>query len=113
MMRRVLAIAATVAMMLAAGVPAMAQTLNQQMQPKLQMQIAPKIQPRVQSPIRPPLVLIKPSQAIIIAKRVLPNSTALGVKLLPGGNYAVTLKGKRDVRRVIVNGLTGATGESQ
>jgi len=108
MMRRVLAIAAMVAMMLAAGVPAMAQTLNQQMQPKLQMQIAPKIQPRIQSPNRPPnLVLIKPSQAIIIAKRVLPNSTALGVKLLPGGNYAVTLKRSNSVKRVYVDSLTG------
>jgi hypothetical protein len=108
MMRRVLAIAVTVAMMLAAGVPAMAQTLNVQMQPKLQMQVTPKIQPRIQSPNRPLILpLIKPSQALIIAQRLLPNSKAVGVRLLPGGNYAVTLKRNKDVRRLIIDGQSG------
>jgi hypothetical protein len=86
-MRRALVIAASVAMMVAAGDPAMTQTPDLQLQPKLQTQ------PRIQQPGRSPnLPLIKPSQALIIALRVIPNSKAVGVKLLPGGNYAVTLK---------------------
>jgi hypothetical protein len=105
-MRRALAMAASVAMMVAAGDPAMTQTPNlqlQQIQPKFQ------IQPRVQQPSRrPDLPLIKPSQALIIAMRVLPNSKAVGVKLLPGGNYAVTLKRNNQLQRVIIDGDTGA-----
>jgi hypothetical protein len=98
MMRRALAIAASVAMMLAAGEPAMTQT------PDLQLQ---QIKP--QQPSRPPnLPLIKPSQALIIAQRLVPNSKAINVQLLPGGNYAVTLKRKNQVQRVIIDGDTGA-----
>lgn len=109
-MRRALTIAATVAMMLAAGEPAMAQTPMLQLQvQQIQPRFQPKIQPRIQNPSRPPnnMVLIKPSQAVIIALRTVPGSKAIGVKLLPGGNYAVTVKRKRDVQRVIVNGVTG------
>jgi hypothetical protein len=55
-MRRVLAIAASVAMMLAAGDPAMAQTPNMPTQLKLP--------PRVQRPVRSPsMPLIKPSSS--------------------------------------------------
>jgi hypothetical protein len=103
-MRRALAMAAFAAMMLAAGEPAMTQT------PKVQLQqIQPKIQQRNQAPSRPPnMPLIKPGQAIIIAQRAIPNSKAVGVKLLPGGNYAVTLRqNNNQVRRVIVTGDTG------
>jgi hypothetical protein len=107
-MRRALTIAACVAMMLAAGEPVMvqAQTLQvQQIKPKFQ----PKIQPRIQNPNRPPnnMVLIKPSQALIIAQRLVPNSKGINVQLLPGGNYAVTLKRKNEVRRLIIDGETG------
>jgi hypothetical protein len=109
-MRRALAIAAAVAMMLAGGEPALAQTpsLQPQLQPKVQLQ--PKIQPRPQAPKtnRPPnMALIKPYQALVIAQRAVPNSKAVGVKLLPGGNYAVTLKRNREAVRVIVDGSTG------
>ena len=90
----------------------MAQTPMQpklQLQPKLQIQ--PKIQPRVQTPIRQPnLPLIKPTQALIIAQRAWPNSKALGVKLLPGGNYVVTLKRKNQLQRVTIDGDTGVPG---
>jgi len=74
-----------------------------QIQPKIQ------IQPRVQQPSRSPnLPLIKPSQALIIAQRLVPNSKGINVQLLPGGNYAVTLKRKNQVQRVIIDGDTGA-----
>lgn len=111
MMRRVLAIAATVAMMLAAGVPALAQTPNLQMQPKMQIQPKIQIQPKlqVQPKIRPLTPLIKPSQALIIAQRLVPNSKGLNVQLLPGGNYIVTLRRKNTVQRVIIDGDTGAS----
>jgi hypothetical protein len=112
MMRRAFVIAAAAAMMLAAGEPAMAQSPNQvQMQsirPKLQPKVLPKIQLKVQNPNRPSnLPLIKPSQAIMIAKRQFPNSKAIDVKLLPGGNYAVTLRQNNTLQRVIVDGGNG------
>ncbi len=108
-MRRALAIAASVATMLAAGEPAITQTPNMQLQPRLQNLTKIQNQPRTQQPDRRPnLPLIKPSQALIIAMRVIPNSKAVGVKLLPGGNYAVTLKRNNQLQRVIIDGDTGA-----
>jgi hypothetical protein len=108
-MRRVLAIAASVALMLAAGDTALTQTPSMQLQvQQIQPKIRPAIKPRVQPPIRSPnLTLIKPSQAINIAQRFVPNSKAVGVKLLPGGNYAVTLKRNKDVQRLIIDGQSG------
>ena len=112
-MRRALAIAAAVALMLAAGEPAMTQTPNLQAQPRIQIQPRlPVIKPmqRIQAPNRSPnMPLIKPSQALIIAQRLVPNSKGIKVTLLPGGNYAVTLKrNNSQVQRVIINGDTGA-----
>lgn len=101
-MRRALAIAACMAVMLAAGEPALAQTPNVELQPK------PQVQPKVQSPNRPNFPLIKPGQALIIAQRLVPNSKGIGVKLLPGGNYAVTLRRNNQLQRVIIDGDTGA-----
>jgi hypothetical protein len=109
-MRRALTIAACVAMMLAAGELALSQTQNLQIQrvpvqPKFQL---PKLVPRVQAPKRAPsLPLIKPSQALIIAQRLLPNSKGIGVKLLPSGNYAVTLRQNDRLQRMIIDGDTG------
>ena len=109
-MRRALTIAASVAMMLAAGEPAMAQASTRQLQvQQIQPKFQPKVQPRIQNPNRAPnnMVLIKPSQALIIAQRLVPNSKGINVQLLPGGNYAVTLKRKNQVQRVIIDGETG------
>jgi hypothetical protein len=104
-MRRALTIAACVALMLAAGDPAMTQTPDLELQ---QMQLRLQVQSRIRQPSRPPnLPLIKPSQAIIIAMRAVPNSKAVGVKLLPEGNYAVTLKRNNQALRVIIDGDTG------
>ncbi|MGE4252486.1 MAG: hypothetical protein AB7F09_24065 [Parvibaculaceae bacterium] len=111
-MRRALTIVAVMAMMLAAGEPAMAQTPNLQIQPRMQVQPKlqmPKLVPKIQAPNRPPnMPLIKPSQALIIAQRLVPNSKGIGVKLLPGGNYAVTLRRNNQLQRVIIDGDTGA-----
>ena len=104
-MRRALRIAAPVVMMLAAGEPAIAQAPDLDLQ---RMQLRLQVQSRSQQQTRPPsLPLIKPSQAIIIAMRAVPNSKAVGVKLLPEGNYAVTLKRNNQALRVIIDGDTG------
>jgi hypothetical protein len=94
--------------MLAAGEPALAQTPNLQAQPRLpaqpRMQIL-KAVPRVRPPNMP---LIKPSQALRIAERLVPNSKGIDVRLLPSGNYAVRLKRNNQMQRVIIDGDTGA-----
>lgn len=93
----------------------MAQTPNlqiqMQVQPRIQIQpnFQPKILPKIQPLNRAPnLPLIKPSQALIIAQRMVPNSKGIDVKLLPGGNYAVTLRRNNQLQRVIIDGDTGA-----
>ena len=51
---------------------------------------------------------VPPSQAAIIAQQANPGSKVLKVKLLPSGEYAVTLKIGGSVQRVFVNATTGA-----
>lgn len=51
---------------------------------------------------------IKPSEAALIAKNAYPDAKVLGVKLLPAGEYAVTLKVGGSVQRVLVNATSGA-----
>ena len=41
------------------------------------------------------------------AQSAFPGSTVLGVKLLPSGEYAVTLKVGGSVQRVMVNATSG------
>jgi len=53
---------------------------------------------------------VKPSQAAVIAQDAYPGSKVLGVKLLPSGQYAVTLKIGGSVQKVLVNAATGAIG---
>jgi hypothetical protein len=53
---------------------------------------------------------IKPSEAALIAKNAYPDAKVLGVKLLPSGEYAVTLKIGGSVQRVLVNATSGALG---
>src|SRR5262245_17180999 len=110
-MRRALAIAVCVALALAAGEAAMTQTPNQfqqrvQIQPKLQ---TPRFNAKTQTPRRgSDMPLIKPSQALIIAQRLVPDPKGIGVKLLPGGDYSVTLRRDNQLQRVIIDGDTGA-----
>ncbi len=69
-----------------------------------------RIQPRS---VKPPLPLlgvkIRPSQAAAIAQGQIPDSTVVGVKLLPSGTYAVTLRTESSVERVMVDGEDGST----
>ena len=53
---------------------------------------------------------VKPSQAAIIAQEAHPGSIVLGVKLLPGGQYAVTLRIGGSVQKVFVDATSGTTG---
>ena len=50
---------------------------------------------------------IKPSEAALIAKNAYPDAKVLGVKFLPSGDYAVTLKVGGSVQRVLVNARSG------
>jgi hypothetical protein len=55
-----------------------------------------------------PEVRIMPSQAAAIAQGQVPYSKVVKVKLLPRGDYAVTLVADGNVTRVIVNGQDGS-----
>jgi hypothetical protein len=67
---------------------------------------------RIPNTIKPPLPLlrvkIRPSQAAAIAQGHVANSTVVGVKLLPSGSYAVTLRTDTSVARVMVDGQDGS-----
>ncbi|MFN0193848.1 MAG: hypothetical protein ACKVP5_18055 [Aestuariivirga sp.] len=68
------------------------------------------VRPRLQK-VRPPLqnlTGIKPSQAAAFAQRQMPGAKVVGVKRLPDGNYAVTLRTDSDVSRIIIDGQTGS-----
>jgi uncharacterized membrane protein YkoI len=64
--------------------------------------------PRVNPPSPNLGVKIRPSQAAAIAQGQVPGSRVVGVKLLPSGVYAVTLKTDDSAMRVMVDGETGA-----
>lgn len=64
--------------------------------------------PKIQPPTPSLGVKIRPSQAAAIAQSQVPNAKVVGVKLLPGGVYAVTLRTDTSVERVMVNGDDGS-----
>jgi hypothetical protein len=51
---------------------------------------------------------IRPSEAAAIARDVVPGARVVGVKLLSNGYYAVTLRTKGSVTRVLVNAQDGS-----
>jgi hypothetical protein len=105
MSRTRIMLAIVLAACLAAG-PAMAQV-----QPRINVPTYGITLPKPPPVIKPPmplLVKIKPSQAAAIAKRSVPNSKVLGVKLLQSKVYAVTLKTDSAVMKVMVSASTGA-----
>ena len=53
---------------------------------------------------------VKPSQAALVAQDAHPGSIVLGVKLLPSGEYVVTLKTGSSVQKVLVNATSGSLG---
>jgi hypothetical protein len=73
----------------------------------------PTVRRIVPNDVTPPLpqlrVKIRPSQAAAIAQGQVPDSTVVGVKLLPSGSYAVTLRTESSVERVMVDGQDGST----
>ena len=69
--------------------------------------IVPKLMNLVEDAAKWP---IKPSQAALIAQEAHPGSVVLGVKLLPSGEYAVTLKTGGSVQKVLVNATSGDLG---
>ena len=103
-MRRIITIVALAATLLAAGEPAVAQT------PNIQLQVQPKlrIQPKVfKAPtIRPPLV--PPSLVIRNIKAVMPSAKVLKLVTLPTGDFVATIRIENQVRKIGVDGETGA-----
>ena len=97
-MRRILTIAALAASLLAAGGPAYAQSPTMQPQPKLQ------IQPK--APARPPMITL--SQATKNIQTVMPTARVLKIGPLPSGDIVATIKIENQVKKVRVNGQTGA-----
>ena len=86
--------------------PAIAQYQTNNRAPGILRKLAPPV-------IRPnlsnlPNVLIEPSQAAAIAKAQVPNSKVIKLRLLPRGDYAVTLKADGYVTKVFVNGQDGS-----
>ncbi len=86
--------------------PAMAQY-----QPNRAPTIFRKLSPQV---IRPnlnllPEVRIAPSQAAAIAQAQVPYSKVIKVRLLPRGDYAVTLVADGNVTKIFVNGQDGSS----
>jgi len=103
-MRRIITIVALAATLLAAGEPAFAQT------PNIQLQVQPKlrIQPKVfKAPvIRPPVVA--PSLVIRNIKAVMPSAKVLKLVTLPTGDFVATIRIENEVRKIGVDGATGA-----
>jgi uncharacterized membrane protein YkoI len=70
------------------------------------------VRPNIPKAPKPPLPNLKakisPSQAAAIALRQLPGAKVVGVKLLPRGAYAVTLKSASKVARVMVDASDGS-----
>jgi uncharacterized membrane protein YkoI len=78
-----------------------------QYRPNRNIIIRPNIAPRIKVPTPNLGRKIKPSQAAAIAQGQVPDGKVVGVKLLPSGVYAVTLKTDTDVTRVMVDAQTG------
>ena len=104
-MRRIFTIVALAAMLLVAGGPAFAQTPNIQIQTvKPQLRIQPKV---FKAPaIRPPLVA--PSLVIRNIKAVMPSAKVLKLVTLPTGDFVATIRIENQVRKIGVDGVTGA-----
>jgi len=86
--------------------PAIAQYLPNNRAPGILRKLNPQV-------IKPnlsllPEVRIRPSQAAAIAQAQVPYSKVVKVRLLPRGDYAVTLVADGSVMKVIVNGQDGS-----
>ncbi len=81
-----------------------------QYQPTNRPLILRKLAPQVVKPNLSllPEVRIQPSQAAAIAQAQVPYSKVVKVRLLPRGDYAVTLVADGNVTRVIVDGQDGS-----
>jgi hypothetical protein len=53
-------------------------------------------------------VAVAPSEAAAIARDMLPGAKVVGVRLLPSGYYAVTLRRKGSVTRILVSAMDGS-----
>jgi uncharacterized membrane protein YkoI len=103
-MRRGVFAAMLFAALVAAAAPVEAQVKLRILPPQIQLQKSA----RINKPPQLPILQIKPSQALSIASRMVPNAKPVGVKLLNNQTYAVTLRQNNVVTRIIVDAQTGA-----
>ncbi len=101
-MRRKLTIAALAAMLLAVGEPALAQT------PDIQMQVQPRlrIQPKVNKPNIKPTIPLSTAQRNIEA--LMPGAKVVKINPLPSGDIVATVRIENELRKIRVDGETGA-----
>lgn len=101
-MRRKLTIVALAVMMLAGGEPAFAQSQNLQIQVKPQLRIQPKVRPPVLRPTIPLSVAQRNIQAIM------PSAKVLKIGPLPSGDIIATIRIENQIKKIRVDGETGA-----
>ena len=102
-MRRKLTIIALAAMMLAGGGPALAQS------PNIQLQVQPKlrIQPRItKAPVIKPTI----PQSLVIRniQAIMPSAKVLKLVPSPGGDIIATIRIENQIKKIRVDGETGA-----
>ncbi|MFZ5677969.1 MAG: hypothetical protein ACOZAM_33805 [Pseudomonadota bacterium] len=90
-------------MLLAAQGPAFAQSPNIQLQVQPKLQIQPKIS---KPPVLRPMIPLSMAQRNI--QNRIPNSTVLKIGPLPSGDIIATIKIKNQIKKVRVDGQTGA-----
>jgi hypothetical protein len=88
--------------------PAFAQ-MNNNIRPRAPaLMLRKPLPPKINVPYPQLRVKIRPSQAAAIAQGQISNSKVVGVKLLPSGIYAVTLRTDSNVARIMVSGEDGS-----
>jgi hypothetical protein len=100
-MRWRITIFAVAAMMLVAGEPALAQSQNLQLQVQPRLRIQPKI-----NKVRQPSIPLSVAQQNIEA--IMPNAKVLKIGPLPSGDIVATVRIQNQVKKIRVDGETGA-----
>jgi hypothetical protein len=88
--------------------PQMELALPQDIYVEPNLRVRPPRQPDMQLAFDRSQVSVAPSEAASIAKDMVPGAKVVGVKLLPNGYYAVTLRDQGSVTRVMVSAIDGS-----
>lgn len=107
-MRRILTIAALAVSLLAAQGPAFAQSPNIQLQVKPNLQIQPKLN---QLKVNKPPTIPRTIPLSVVTRNIqsqIANSRVLKLVPLPSGDIVATIKVQNQIKKVRVDGQTGA-----